>query len=106
MIGVTRYYQDFAFRDGRVVLADEKLTAEQERAMLKDFAAHHGLDYRLLLLPGEAGRKTFAEYGAARLPLTVVLDREGKVRLVKMGAGKGNAEAIERVLRELLPPRD
>jgi peroxiredoxin len=108
VIGVTRYYRDFAFDKGRgrVVAAKAPLTAEQERAAVKEFAAHHRLGYCLLMLPGEEGRKVFAEYGAGRLPLTVVLDRDGKVRLVKVGTGKGNTEAVDRVLRELLVPHD
>jgi thiol-disulfide isomerase/thioredoxin len=108
VIGVTRYYRDFAFDKGRgrVVAAKAPLTAEQERDTVKEFAAHYRLGYRLLMLPGEAGRKAFADYGAGRLPLTVVIDRDGKVRLVKVGAGKGNTEAVDRVLRELLVPHD
>jgi thiol-disulfide isomerase/thioredoxin len=106
VIGVTRYYQEFAFRNGSIVAADAKLTAEQERAMLKELAAHHQQGYRQLLLAGEDGRKAFDEYGAARLPLLVVIDREGKVRLVKRGSGKSNIEAVEGVLRDLLTSRD
>ena len=104
VIGVTRYYRDFAFdkRTGRVVAPNAPLTAEQERDAVREFAARHKLGYRLLMLPGEDGRKAFADYGAGRLPLTVVIDRDGKVRLVKVGTGKGNTEAVDRVLRDLL----
>jgi peroxiredoxin len=106
VIGVTRYFETFAFEAGRVINADHKLTVQQERSMLKAFATHHQLNYRLLVLTGEPGRKTFDKYGADRLPVTVIIDREGKVRLVKVGAGKSNTDAVERVLSELFTSRD
>jgi peroxiredoxin len=104
VLAVTRYYEDFAYDKGtkRVVEAKAKLTREQERETLRDFAAAQRLEYRQLVLGGDAAREAFAAYGARRLPLTVVLDRRGQVRLVKVGAGKDVSEAVDRAVREAL----
>src|SRR5581483_6162045 len=43
VVGLTTYYERFGFdrEAGKLTRAEDKLTAEQEQAMLKDFAAHH-----------------------------------------------------------------
>jgi hypothetical protein len=104
VVGVTRYFEAFTFdkKAGRLGAAETPLSREQERAMLRDFAAHYHLSPRQLVLDGDAARRVLAEYGASRLPLTVLIDRQGQVRLVKVGAGKEVAESIDRVLGELL----
>ena len=45
----------------------------------------------------------FAEkYGVQGIPQVVVIDRQGKIRLVRVGAGPETAEAIESMLERLL----
>jgi peroxiredoxin len=108
VLGVTRSFGRFTFdkKTGRLGEAEPPLAPEQERAMLRDFAAYHRLGFPLLALEGDAAGRAFAAYGASRLPLTVLLDRRGAVRLVKVGAGKETSEAIDRVLEDLLREKD
>jgi hypothetical protein len=41
-------------------------------------------------------------YGVSGIPHVVVLDKEGKVRMIRVGSGKQNAEDIDHLLAELL----
>jgi thiol-disulfide isomerase/thioredoxin len=118
VVGVTTYYQQFRFdkKEGKLVRVgkvekDDKtgerklvggLTAAQERDMLKDFVRHHKLDYRILVLPEEEHDRVSDRYDIKGIPTLVLIDRAGVVRLVRVGAGPENAEAVEGEIRKLV----
>jgi hypothetical protein len=79
-----------------------KVTRESEQAMLRDFAGHHKLDHLLLTLTKEEALKTFNAYAVNGLPQLVLIDRQGAVRLIRMGDGEGNAGAVEGEMKKLL----
>jgi thiol-disulfide isomerase/thioredoxin len=105
IVGLTRYFQRITFdKDtGRISVLQERLTAEQEQEMLKDFAAYHTLKHRLQVLTDEQWQKMSSnDYEILGLPTVVLLDKKGIVRLVRVGSGDDNARAIEEMLKKLL----
>lgn len=101
MIGLTNYY-NFKWDDdkGRASRSQEKVSAEDEQKMLEKFAEHHELKHRFAV---QAKDSTLSEYYAVSgIPHVVVIDQEGKVRMIKVGSGDENAKAIGGLLDELL----
>lgn len=101
IIGLTRYYDyDWNNEAGYVARADGEISDEQEQEMLKKFAAYYHLKHRFGIQ--EEGDTLAEYYGVSGIPHVVVLDQEGKVRLIRVGSGKQNAEDIDKLLAELL----
>ena len=102
IIGLTRYYKwnwddeaGYAARpEGEAVAEDE------EQEMLKKFAAYYHLKHRFAIQ--EEGDSLDEYYGVSGIPHVVVLDKEGKIRMIRVGSGKQNAEDIDKLLAELL----
>lgn len=103
MIGLTRYYEykwdDEAGAPKRAKGEDEEVTPEQERAMLEKFALKHELGHRFAIQPD---REVSEHYHVSGIPHVVLIDRKGKVRLVRVGGGPANAEAISEMLAKLI----
>jgi len=105
ILGVTSYYEVYGFdkEAGKLSRATEKLTKDLEQDMLKDFAAHHKLEHRLMTLPREDWTKVVSgDYHVKGIPTAVVIDRKGVVRLIKVGSGEKNAKEIEEMIKQLL----
>ncbi len=100
MIGLTSYY-NFRWDDqaNRAERSPEEVSHEQERAMLKKFVEHHKLGHRIAIQKGDEMSNA---YGVTGIPEVVVIDREGTVRLIKVGSGPDNAKAIGDMLEKLL----
>jgi len=94
----TTYYKAYDFQDSKLARVKEPLTAEQEQQMLKRFAAHYKLPYRIQTV----SRSDFTKYKIRGIPTAVLVDRQGKVALVKVGSGPANAKALEAKIKELL----
>ncbi len=107
MIGVTNYY-NFVWNDEKNEMersteevTDENKQAmhEKEQQMLVKFAEKHELHHVFAVQEG----REFAEYYAVSgIPEVVLIDRAGKVRLVKVGSGPENAKAIGDMLQQLI----
>lgn len=100
MIGLTKFY-NFKWDDeeGKAVRAQDVPPAEEHK-MLERFAEQHELKHRFAV-QGEGS--TLAEYYAVSgIPHVVVIDQEGKIRLIRVGSGSANAKAIGAMLDELL----
>jgi thiol-disulfide isomerase/thioredoxin len=102
IIGLTNYY-NFTWDDtaGRATRAqgEEKVTPEKEREMLVKFAESHNLHHRFAIQKD----KSLAEYYAVSgIPHVVVIDRAGKIRLIRVGSGDKNAKDIGEMLEELI----
>lgn len=108
IIGLTRYYEKYGFdkEAGKLKKAETALTKDQEQAMLKDFAAHHKLEHRLMTISGDGAKKAFDDYKVKGIPTAVLIDRKGNVRLVKVGSGPENAEALTQMIKELIAEKD
>jgi thiol-disulfide isomerase/thioredoxin len=100
IIGVTRYYKygwnDEAKRPERA----EELSPEDEQAAMIKFALHHQLTHRFMVTPADS--KLQAGYGVTGIPQAVLIDRAGKVRLIRVGSGEANARDLDRLLAELI----
>jgi thiol-disulfide isomerase/thioredoxin len=104
IVGVTTYFKKFSFdkKAGRLEEAQQDLTKAQEQQMLKDFAAHHKLDYRLAVLLEKEMDKVSDEYKVEGIPEAVLIDRKGVVRMIKVGAEKENEEELAKMIKELI----
>src|SRR5262245_47480924 len=100
MIGVTNYYNykwdAEAKKAGRV---QDKVTPAEEQEMLVHFAESHDLKHRFAI---ESQRSLSDYYGVSGIPHVVVIDQEGKIRLMKVGSGEANAKDIAELLEQLL----
>ncbi|WP_169978882.1 TlpA family protein disulfide reductase [Tautonia rosea] len=99
IIGLTNYYEfDWDEASGRAV-PKPGTTPEQEQAMLKKFAASYNLTHRFAIQDGDAMSEYYQVSG---IPQVVVIDQEGKVRMVRVGSGEQNAKDIGGLIAELL----
>ena len=100
IIGLTRYY-DWKWDDEAGYAAKAADVApDDEQEMLKKFAAYYHLKHRFGIQ--QEGDTLDEHYGVSGIPQVVVLDKEGKVRMIRVGSGKQNAQDIDNLLAELL----
>jgi len=100
MIGLTNYY-NFKW-DGeakKAARSQEKVTSAEEQEMLIKFAQSHDLKHRFAI---ESDRSLSEYYGVTGIPHVVVIDQQGKIRLMKVGSGEENAKEIGALLDKLL----
>ena len=119
IVGVTRYYgyewNDETNRPSRPVKKpvvakegekkeetekDPVVTHEDEQVMLKKFAEFHGLKHRFALQSDDS--PVAKHYGVTGIPQAVVIDRQGIVRLIRVGSGPANAKALHDMIEKLL----
>ena len=100
IIGLTNYYNyDWNEEAERAERAEEEVSHESEQAMLEKFAEKFELQHRF----GVQEDSELSEYyGVTGIPHVVVIDREGKIRLIRVGADKQNAKDIEKMIPKLL----
>ncbi len=100
IIGLTRYY-NYTWNDeaGRATRSQEPVAPEAEQQMLLKFAEHHNLHHRFAIQKDS----TLSEfYGVTGIPHVVVIDREGKVQLMRVGSGEQNAKDVEAMIEKLI----
>jgi len=104
ILGVTTYYEQFGFdkENGKLTQVKAKLGAAEEHDMVKDFAAHHKLTHELLFVSKDAWKQTGKDYGVRGIPTAVLIDRQGNVRMIRVGSGEANATALHDEIRKLL----
>jgi thiol-disulfide isomerase/thioredoxin len=102
IVGLTTYYKNIDFKDGKVVRVKEALSAEQEQEMLKRFVKANKLPYRIETV----AQADFGKYKVRGIPTAILIDRKGKVVMAKVGASKANAEALEEKIKELLAAKE
>jgi len=103
MIGLTNYYNFKWDEDAKKASrATEKITPAEEQEMLVKFAESYELKHRFAI---EANRSLSEFYGVTGIPHVVVIDQQGKIRMMKVGSGPANAKEIGDLLAELLEPK-
>ena len=106
ILGATTYYERYNFdKDAgqlKAVGKDDLLKPAQEHDMIKDFAAHHKLTHELLVLSKANWKKANQDYRMRGIPTAVLIDRQGNVRMVRVGSGPQNAEALEQEIKKLI----
>ena len=70
-----------------------------ERGVLEKFADQHKLTHRFAI---QKDRSVSDFYGVRGIPHAVLIDRNGKVALMRVGSGEDNAKAISEKLEELI----
>ena len=108
VVGLTSYWEDYGFdkTKGTLVQADKKLTAEQEQAMLKDFATYHKLEHALAMVPQKEWESLSKAFKVTGIPHVVLIDRKGNVRMVRVGSGEENAKALEEMIKKLVAEKE
>lgn len=102
-VGVTRYYNySWDEKNKRPLRGDrnEEGDADAEHDTIKRFLASHGLNHPSIVTPKKS--KMQAAYAVTGIPHAVLIDRNGIIRMVKVGSGSANSKAIEAKIRELL----
>ncbi|GIT29072.1 MAG: hypothetical protein Ct9H300mP1_11180 [Planctomycetaceae bacterium] len=102
LIGLTNYYKRYNFKDktGQLSRAQAPQTAEQEQAMVQQFADFHKLKHRLAIQP--KGSTLSRYYGVSGIPHVTVIDKKGKIRMTRVGSGPANATAIQELVEKLI----
>ncbi len=103
ILGATNFYNYKWDEDaGKAVRAEEgaQVSPEEELAMLEKFRESYKLHHGFFVNSKESGyAKAFAVSG---IPQAVLLDKEGKIQLIRVGSGPANAKAVEAKIKELL----
>ncbi len=105
VVGVTTYYKHCGFDKATGKLldrSDNPLTRGEVRETLRDFASYFDLGYRLFLLDPDVYDAISKQFQVDGIPQVVLIDRKGKVRMVRVGSDKANARDIEAKLKKLL----
>jgi thiol-disulfide isomerase/thioredoxin len=90
IVGVTKYYGN---ADGK------RMTPLQELSFLGEFKEIYKLPYPIAVAePVEDSMK----YGINAYPTTILLDRNGVVRYIGIGAGREESENLEEMIKKLL----
>ncbi|MCA9269150.1 MAG: TlpA family protein disulfide reductase [Planctomycetales bacterium] len=100
IIGLTSYY-NYRWDEAanRAVRSTDKVAPEDEQAMLGKFAELHQLHHRFAV---QKGRGMSEYYAVSGIPHAVVIDRQGKVALIRVGSGGSNAEDIHAMIEKLI----
>lgn len=96
-IGLTRWY-NFAWKNGKATRGKD-VPHPEELEMLEKFAAQHKLEYPFAIQKDDSLSEF---YGVRGIPHAVLIDRQGKVALMRSGSGEDNAKAISEKLEELI----
>jgi thiol-disulfide isomerase/thioredoxin len=101
IIGVTKPY-NFRWNEeeSRAERSEGEESLESELAMLEKFLEHHQLKHRSMVTPNDSSMSS--NYLVTGIPHAVLIDKMGKIRMVKIGSGEKNAEDIESMVQKLL----
>jgi thiol-disulfide isomerase/thioredoxin len=101
IVGVTRQYgYKWNEETKRAENDKENVDLPTEQAALDQFLGHHELKHPTMIVP--KATKMFEEYGVTGIPHAVVIDRQGVVRLIRVGSGEANAKAIHDMVSTLV----
>ncbi|HUG20766.1 MAG TPA: TlpA disulfide reductase family protein [Planctomycetaceae bacterium] len=104
IVGITSYYNykwdEKANKAVRAGKDDPKVTPEEEQTMLKHFAELHSLTHPFAVQ--DEDRTLSKHFAVSGIPTAAVLDRKGKIRLIRVGSGDANARDIEQMIQQLL----
>jgi thiol-disulfide isomerase/thioredoxin len=100
IIGMTNYYEYDWDEQNEAIERVRGLEPEKEVAAMLKFAAYHKLKHRFAVMPQDS---EFAKsYGVQGIPQVVLIDRAGKVRMIRVGSGSRNAHDLEVAIKKAL----
>ncbi|MFN5287201.1 MAG: redoxin family protein [Planctomyces sp.] len=101
IVGVTRQYgYEWNAETKRASRAEGDVSMEAELAMLEEFMKHHELRHPTIVTPKESAMQK--QFGVTGIPHAVLIDRQGNVRMIKVGSGEANAKALHDMVQTLL----
>ena len=100
IVGVTGYYGMEWDGDAKRARRAQDPRQDIERECLQKFLEHHKLEHPILVRPKESDMNS--KYGERGIPHMVLLDRNGIVRLVEVGAAPATAKKIRDKIKELI----
>lgn len=100
IVGVTRYYQYDWDDEAKQIKRVEDLEPAKEDAAMVRFAEHHKLKHVFAVQNKDSKISEF--YGVTGIPQAVLIDKDGKVKMIRVGSGEANAHALEGAIRECL----
>lgn len=99
IVGATRRYSyDWDASLQRPVKRDN-LSADAENLALEAFAAHHQLKHPFAVFDDTS---LYEFFGVTGIPQAVLIDRSGRIRMIKVGAGENTAQELEAMIQTLL----
>jgi thiol-disulfide isomerase/thioredoxin len=99
IIGVTDYYQYGWDEAAGRPKQEPEIEPEAERAAMEQFVKHHELRHPIAFV---TDRTLQEHYIVSGIPHVVVIDRQGKVRLFRIGSGEANAADLKKAIEESL----
>ncbi len=90
ILGVTRY-----FGHGH----QRPMTPAQELVYLREFKKRNGLPYGILV---EDGSGNDFNYGVNSIPMSFLIDRQGRLRYISPGAAEEEIEALDTMIKKLV----
>jgi thiol-disulfide isomerase/thioredoxin len=118
ILGVTTYFEVFGFdkETGKLTMLKEDkdkdkdketkappmLKPVDEQNMVKDFVGYHKLTHEILMISKAAWDQASKDYHVEGIPTAVLVDRQGNVRMVRVGSSEENAQALEEEIKKLL----
>jgi thiol-disulfide isomerase/thioredoxin len=100
ILGATRFY-DYEWDEENGKAAQGKdVSTEVEVAMLEKFREAHKLRHGFFVSPKTS---TYSlDFGVSGIPQAVLIDKQGKIRMIRVGSGDANAKAMHTKIVELL----
>ena len=100
ILGATKFYDYTWDEEAGRAKRSEDVAPEDELAMLKKFRESHGLHHGFFVSGKDS---TYSkEFNVSGIPQAVLIDKEGKIAMVKVGSGEANAKALHKKIEELL----
>jgi thiol-disulfide isomerase/thioredoxin len=106
IIGISNYYKYGWDEEASRSKREPEIEPEAERAAMEHFVKHHELRHTIAFV---TGRELQEHYFVSGIPHVVVIDRQGKVRLFRIGSGEANAADLKKAIEESLaesPPAE
>jgi thiol-disulfide isomerase/thioredoxin len=100
VIGATSHYgYDWDAKQKHIVRPEKPLEPAQEDAATTAFIKHYKLNYRIAVL---TDRDLQQKYVVSGIPHAVLIDKQGTIRLIRVGSSQENADALEAGIRQML----
>ena len=100
IIGITKYYGYEWDDESGKAKRGEDVSPETELTMLERFRESYKLHHGFIVTPKESDYA--GKFLVTGIPQAVLVDKEGKIRMIKVGSGDANAQALEAEIESLL----
>ncbi len=101
IIGVTRYFNiDWDFERQAPRRSTQPVSPNTENDALQLFLEQQSVPWPTVIVRTE--QDLFDDYGVTGLPHVMLVDRKGKIRLIKVGSSDDITESLDKAIQELL----